>query len=748
MSPTVNPVESAVFDQLNRLPKVTGPFWSGLTWVGSPVAIGAASALALYLKRIRLGLKAAVAGTAAWGVSRLMDMVIDQRNVPAPVLDELPALEAQAVAFPAVHVAIAAALAGAAGPYLERRLRTVAWVGVVLVGVADVYLGAHLPVGVVAGGFVGWGLAALAHLVGGAPGRRISESGVMVVLADAGLRPERVETVREHLLGPTQLEVVTTSGERLRTDVIRRLHRHAGPLYRARRLLASLEVEDEPSLSTPRHEAEHEAFVTLLAERAGVRTPRIVLARELEHGPACLVRSQVDGRRLAQLGTTEIDDRLLDEVWRQVTLLGDARIAHHNLRADNFLVDSEGKPWILDLTFARAGAGAERLAQDVAETMVSLTAVVGIERTLDSAMRVLPHSSLENALPYLQSLALPRSIRRQLGDERYVLTDLRDSVAELVDRPPPAFRSPIRPATALSLAVGGGVVYLLLPQLSSLPRVFGAIVEANYAWLAAAFLTGVLTFPVSALAFLGASRDRIPFWRTTAVQVAAAFTGRTTPGGAGFFGLNLIYLERLGIRRASSVGVLALNRAGLGFVSVLFSVIAVVVFGLSGLARRMPPVPAWWTILVAVVGMVAVGGLMAGTPWGRRRVVAPTVKVVRELIITVRHPVRALMLLGGSAGLLLLNGLGLAASLAAFHAEFSVPYVLAVSVVGSTLAQAAPTPGNLGAMEAALVAGLAAGGTTATTAVAAVLTFRLLTFWLPVVPGIAMFRYLQHRGVV
>lgn len=747
--PTVNPVELAIFDQVGRIPASTGPAWYALTWVGSPVAVGVAGALAFYLERVRLGCKLAGAGAAAWGIGHLMAVLVDQRRASGAALpDGLPARLPDTFAFPAVHVAVAAALAGVAGPYLARRPRDLAWVAVALVGVAEVQQALHLPVGVLAGGFLGWGLAASAHLLGGAPGKKTSEPGVVAALAAAGLRPERVETIREHFLGPVEMEVVTGSGDKLRTEIIRRLHRHAGPLYKARRLLASLEVEDEPPLSTPRHEAEHEAFVSLLAERSGVRTPRVVLARELEHGPALLVRVQVEGRRLRDLEPADVGDELLDEIWRQVTVLGDARIAHHDLRASTFLMDTEGRPWILDLTFARAGAGIERVAQDRAVTMVSLAAVVGVARTLDSARRVLPRSALEEALPYLQSLALPRRVRRQLEDERHILADLRDSVAELVGSPPPAFRSPIRPATALSLAVAGGAVYLLLPQLSSLTRVADAVVEANYGWLAAAFVTGVATFPASALAFLGASREPLPFWRTTAVQVAAAFAGRTTPGGAGFFGLNFIYLERLGIRRASSVSVLVLNRAGLGVVAAVVSLIVVVGVGVAGVTRRVSPPAVGWPVLVAVAVAVTACGLAIASPWGRRRILRPALDVIRELLLTMRQPARAAMLLGGSAAFLLLNGLGLAATLAAFRAEFSVAYALGLFVAGFVLSQAVPTPGNLGSMEAVLVAGLAASGIAVTTAVAAVLTFRLLTFWLPVLPGIAMFRYLQRRGVV
>jgi uncharacterized membrane protein YbhN (UPF0104 family) len=51
-------------------------------------------------------------------------------------------------------------------------------------------------------------------------------------------------------------------------------------------------------------------------------------------------------------------------------------------------------------------------------------------------------------------------------------------------------------------------------------------------------------------------------------------------------------------------------------------------------------------------------------------------------------------------------------------------------------------------VEALTVAGLTAIGLPAAASVAAVLTSRLLTYWLPVLPGIATFRYLQHHKIV
>jgi uncharacterized membrane protein YbhN (UPF0104 family) len=51
-------------------------------------------------------------------------------------------------------------------------------------------------------------------------------------------------------------------------------------------------------------------------------------------------------------------------------------------------------------------------------------------------------------------------------------------------------------------------------------------------------------------------------------------------------------------------------------------------------------------------------------------------------------------------------------------------------------------------MEAALVAGLTAIGAAAGPAVAGVLAFRLLTFWLPILPGWLAYRTLRANGTL
>ena len=71
-----------------------------------------------------------------------------------------------------------------------------------------------------------------------------------------------------------------------------------------------------------------------------------------------------------------------------------------------------------------------------------------------------------------------------------------------------------------------------------------------------------------------------------------------------------------------------------------------------------------------------------------------------------------------------------------------------VYLAGATLGQAAPTPGGLGAVEAALAGGLTIAGLDSGIAVSAVLLFRLITFWIPTLPGYISFNWLTKQGAL
>ncbi|HZU73985.1 MAG TPA: lysylphosphatidylglycerol synthase domain-containing protein [Acidimicrobiales bacterium] len=741
----VDPLEAAIYRDISRLPAGLAPVSRYLSDAGSVAAIAVVAGVALFLRRLRAGTKLVLAGTGGWAAGHLLRVFAPMRDVATGRL--VPGTNHQLVVhsvFPSDHMAVAAAMATVATPYLPRTLRPLILPLIALVALSLDFTGQQLALNIVTGAFIGWWVGTATHFAAGAPGRATSTRVVEQALHVAGMEPLKVVELRSRPFGPMHFEAQTRSGCCLAVEVVRRGQRRAGWSYRLRRLLASLEVDDEPGLSSPGHEVDHEAFVTLLADRAGVRTPPVMMAGDLGHGPALIVRQKVEGHRLSQLHAGDCHDAMLDEIWRQVSQLGEARIAHHDLRADNVLIDAKGEPWILDFAFARAGAADGPLAQDLAETLVSLASVVGIPRAVQSARRSLPDARLRSALTYLQPLALPARIRAQLGGQRSLLADLSTEVAKTVGEPRPSFRPRIRASTVLALAVGGGAVYLLLPQIGTVPRLLDAVRHADYWWLVAAFVAGAITFPMATASYIGAVKRPLPFWRTTLVQLASAFTSRLTPGGVGGMGLNMIYLQGISTPRSEAIGSIAVNQSAGVVVHASLFFISVAVIGASGVIGKVP-LPTGWPVLAAVVGVLVGTGAFLGSPLGRRRVLKPTIRVGRDLFGVLRQPARALALFGGSAGVTLGNAAALAATLAAFDSHFSVVSVMAVYVGGAAIASPAPTPGNLGAVEAALVAGLTSIGIHSEPAVASVLSFRLLTFWLPILPGLAAFRYLQHR---
>ncbi|MYR58779.1 TIGR00374 family protein, partial [Streptomyces sp. SID625] len=69
-------------------------------------------------------------------------------------------------------------------------------------------------------------------------------------------------------------------------------------------------------------------------------------------------------------------------------------------------------------------------------------------------------------------------------------------------------------------------------------------------------------------------------------------------------------------------------------------------------------------------------------------------------------------------------------------------------LAASSAAALLPTPGGLGSLDAALAFALTSAGAPGTAAASAVLGYRLLTVWLPLIPGLLVLGALIRRRAV
>jgi undecaprenyl-diphosphatase len=293
-------------------------------------------------------------------------------------------------------------------------------------------------------------------------------------------------------------------------------------------------------------------------------------------------------------------------------------------------------------------------------------------------------------------------------------------------------------------------VNLLIPQVARIPATLDAVRHARWQWLPAIAVAAAGSYLMAAVALLGAAARRLPLGRSWVVQIASAFTNRVLPAGLGGMATNVRYLEAAGTPRAAAVTAVSVQSAA-GFLVHLIAVLVIVpVVSSTNVHLRFsgPDLPDNWPYLIGSIGFLTVTGLLR---WGsllRRHLGPPLGSAVAGLAAVVRKPSALAALFGGCTGVTLCYALALTAACRAFSLDLPISTVAAVFLSASAVGAVAPTPGGLGAIEAALVAGLVAAGAPAAPGVAAVLTYRLITYWLPLLPGVIAYRRLRRREVL
>lgn len=376
------------------------------------------------------------------------------------------------------------------------------------------------------------------------------------------------------------------------------------------------------------------------------------------------------------------------------------------------------------------------------------------EATADGTKSVRAEKKSEKKSEKAERQAEKRAIDVALDEAREedLLTQIRHQVLRIRPQAPvePARLERIRPRTLISFIAGAIGAYFLLSQLTHID--FGAIVgEAEWGWVGLAVVFSALSYVAAAMSLLGFVPERVPFMRTVAAQVAGSFVKIVAPAAVGGVALNTRFLQRAGVRPGLAVASVGASQLfGMGS-----HILLLLTFGYLTGTEKTPSLSPSRTVIAGLLTVAVLVLVVTSIPFLRKFVVTRVrslfAGVVPRMLDVLQRPRK---LLTGIGGMLLLTAcfvMCLDASIRAFGDDttsLSLASVAVVFLAGNALGSAAPTPGGVGAVEATLTVGLIAVGLPKEVAAPAVLLYRLLTLWLPVLPGWLFFNHLTRKGAL
>jgi uncharacterized protein (TIRG00374 family) len=499
------------------------------------------------------------------------------------------------------------------------------------------------------------------------------------------------------------------------------------------------------------HAAEHEALVTLLARDAGIPTRDVVTAASSASDDAVLVL-RGDATPIAEIERERVDDALLREAWLALGRLDGAKIAHQQLDGESVVLVG-GHVGFVDFGGATVAPNEEQLATDRAQLLVLTAALANEGRAIDAAVDTLGAESVAALLPFLQTAALRPSLRRAVKTAGVDVDALRKRAAETIGVEPPDLVKlrRVSPWSVVQMALLALAAYTIVDAAEGVEwhEVRDSVSDASWEWIAAAFVVAQLPRVTQALATMGSVPAQLPFGPVYGMQLATGYMNVALPSNLARMAVNIRFFQRQGLSAPTAVASGAIDSfASTVAQAALLAVL--LVFSESSVAIDLPFPSGGSETLLWIVAGIAVAAVVALAAIARvRRAITGRVRAwwpdVRATLGALRTSHKLALLVLGSLATEVLFAVALGLFAQAFGYDVSLAELLLINVGVALVGTIVPIPGNVGVAEFGLTVGLTSAGMSPESAVAAVLLYRISTYYLPPLWGFFALQWLQRN---
>jgi uncharacterized protein (TIRG00374 family) len=760
VAPGPTAIDRTVSDLIQELPGLLGWFWE----ICYDLLLGWALVLlvlALVARgRKRLFLTELLAGAVALGFALLAgklagtDWSVSLRAMTATVTSPV---------YLAVRLAVATAVVVMASPHMSRPLRFIGrWI-VTLGAVAGIAVGVTLPIGMLAGVLIGLGSAALLHLILGSPAGRLTLDQISNALADLGVE---ATDIRHAPLEPSGVALALATASDGRSLLVKVYGRDAWDGQLLTSLWASLSRRGERlSLGGRLRQVEHEAYLTLLAERAGVPVLPLVAAGMATQRDALLV-TEISGVSLHDADPAAVGVEVLEGAWRAVDQLHGLGVAHGQLDTDRIVIRTDGTAAIGDLGDAHAGANDGAILADLAQLLVATALVVGPDRAVAAGVDVLGKDAFIDVLPFLQPAVLDRDTRRQVREQAWDLDALMASATAATGTEAPSLEQ-LRRVSGKQIGIVALIAFVAYTLISAiagigLQSLWDELKTAQIGWLLAALLLAPLSQIPQAFSTMGASVRDLLFVPVLMLQYAIQFIQLAVPSSAARVALEVRFFQRNGVETGAALSIGLIDSVS-GFVIQILLILVITLSGLatldlsSGSSSSSSSSSSGPSLLLLAAALIVLGFVIALLIPRYRTAIREAIPRYRSMLReqmaagaqalrVLRSPSKIAMLFLGNLVAQLMLAMVLGLSLRAFGEHASFAALILVNTFVSLFAGFMPVPGGMGVAEAALTAGLVAVGVPSTAAISTAIVYRLATFYLPPIWGSLATKWLRSRS--
>ncbi len=672
--------------------------------------------------------------------------------------------------FPPARLAVASALIITASPHLVRPARRMGSALIAFAAIAAVALEATPITGAFAAILLGAAAAAIVHLAVGSSAGRPSLDVVTTALADMNVQITSLGVASRQRAGHFAVDAVNADGESLVVKLYGR-DAHDSALVSTIWRTVWLREPGSPVGFGRLRQVEHEGLITLLAAQAGIPTDAVVTAGETSTGDAVLVLRRratplVELDRFAAGTSTPsttgagrfdpvFDDdapQRLRELWQLVTDLHSINITHGQLDEDH-LVMVDGRLGLVGFQAATVAPTAAQLHSDEAQMFVTTLALVDRRLAVEGVCEHRSVEQIEDLLPYLQPTALTADQRQMLKVLNIDLDQLRSDVAAAsgLDAPDLVRLRRFSIGSVLRIALPALAAFILISALAGFDFAeFADSLQEATLWLVViGFVVAQLPRVAQAVSTLGASPIPLPLGPVYALQLAISYVNLAIPTAAARIAVNVRFFQRQGVSPSAALATGALDGVS-GFIVqtmllgslLLFSGLSldVDVGGPASAAVRVVGIIAV-IVAVAAVVIVAIRRLRTAVFAAVRTTAIEAFGVLRGL----HSPRRLAMLFGGNLMAELLFAFALGLLVQAFGFSLPLHELLFINMTVSLLAGLIPVPGGIGVAEGGLIFGLTSFGVSQEAAFAAVILYRLATFYTPPIWGFFALRWLERK---